>query len=193
MIFKLLYLEDVWQGNDLDIVDTHDASTVIHILLEVFFLKKKCRDVHYILEWFTHTLRFLRYVPGTQTQESGTCQCGWCHGEWRCLHVSSLSVETLKETDASDTISLIKTTFRLQHSSKIIQQTNRLIITYGFFTYCMYSGEFYHQIIRSEHVNRSLVPSRMAVQGAPSSCSRRISFRATKLSVNLLRPLNTVA
>ena len=36
-------------------------------------------------------------------------------------------------------------------------------------------------------------PSRMAVQGAPSSCSRRISFSATRLSVSRLRPLNTVA
>lgn len=36
-------------------------------------------------------------------------------------------------------------------------------------------------------------PSRMAVQGAPSSCSRRISFRATRFSVSLLRPLKTVA
>ena len=35
--------------------------------------------------------------------------------------------------------------------------------------------------------------SRMAVQGAPSSCSNRISFRATKLSVNLDLPLKTVA
>lgn len=37
------------------------------------------------------------------------------------------------------------------------------------------------------------VPSRMAVQGAPSSCSSRISFRATRFSVSLLRPLKTVA
>lgn len=36
-------------------------------------------------------------------------------------------------------------------------------------------------------------PSRMAVQGAPSSCSRRISFSATRFSVSLLRPLKTVA
>ena len=35
--------------------------------------------------------------------------------------------------------------------------------------------------------------SRMAVQGAPSSCSNRISLRATKLSVNLDLPLKTVA
>lgn len=33
----------------------------------------------------------------------------------------------------------------------------------------------------------------MAVHGAPSSCSSRISFSATRLSVSLLRPLNTVA
>lgn len=33
----------------------------------------------------------------------------------------------------------------------------------------------------------------MAVHGAPSSCSSRISFRATRFSVSLLRPLNTVA
>lgn len=77
----------------------------------------------------THTLTLTRYIPGTQTQESGTCQCGWCHGEWRCLHVSSLSVETLKETDTLKH-NQIKTTFRLRHSLKIIQQTNRLIITY---------------------------------------------------------------
>lgn len=38
-----------------------------------------------------------------------------------------------------------------------------------------------------------IVPSRMAVQGAPSSCSSRISFRATRFSVSLLRPLKTVA
>lgn len=37
------------------------------------------------------------------------------------------------------------------------------------------------------------VPSRMAVHGAPSSYSSLISFRATRLSVSLLRPLNTVA
>lgn len=37
------------------------------------------------------------------------------------------------------------------------------------------------------------VPSRMAVQGAPSSCSSRISLRATRFSVSLLRPLKTVA
>lgn len=43
------------------------------------------------------------------------------------------------------------------------------------------------------HHMLSSVPSRIAVQGAPSSCSSRISFRATKLSVNLLRPLKTVA
>lgn len=43
------------------------------------------------------------------------------------------------------------------------------------------------------HHTLSAVPSRIAVQGAPSSCSSRISFRATKLSVNLLRPLKTVA
>ena len=35
--------------------------------------------------------------------------------------------------------------------------------------------------------------SLMAVQGAPSSCSRRISFRATKLSVKRDLPLKTVA
>ena len=35
--------------------------------------------------------------------------------------------------------------------------------------------------------------SRMAVQGAPSSCSNRISFKATKLSVRRDFPLNTVA
>ena len=33
----------------------------------------------------------------------------------------------------------------------------------------------------------------MAVQGAPSSCSNRISLRATRLSVSRLLPLNTVA
>ena len=38
-----------------------------------------------------------------------------------------------------------------------------------------------------------MLPSLMAVQGAPSSCSRRISFRATRLSVSRLLPLNTVA
>lgn len=37
------------------------------------------------------------------------------------------------------------------------------------------------------------LPSLMAVHGAPSSCSSRISFSATRLSVSLLRPLNTVA
>ena len=37
------------------------------------------------------------------------------------------------------------------------------------------------------------VPSLIAVQGAPSSCSKRISFNATKFSVNLLLPLYTVA
>lgn len=31
------------------------------------------------------------------------------------------------------------------------------------------------------------------MQGAPSSCSNRISFKATKFSVNLLLPLYTVA
>lgn len=36
-------------------------------------------------------------------------------------------------------------------------------------------------------------PSLIAVHGAPSSCSSRISFSATRLSVSLLRPLNTVA
>ena len=35
--------------------------------------------------------------------------------------------------------------------------------------------------------------SLIAVQGAPSSCSSLISFRATRLSVSLLLPLNTVA
>lgn len=35
--------------------------------------------------------------------------------------------------------------------------------------------------------------SLMAVQGAPSSCSSRISFRATRLSVSRDRPLYTVA
>ena len=37
------------------------------------------------------------------------------------------------------------------------------------------------------------LPSRIAVQGAPSSCSSRISFSATRLSVKRLLPLNTVA
>lgn len=37
------------------------------------------------------------------------------------------------------------------------------------------------------------VPSLIAVHGAPSSCSRRISFNATRFSVSLLRPLKTVA
>lgn len=37
------------------------------------------------------------------------------------------------------------------------------------------------------------VPSLIAVQGAPSSCSSLISFNATRFSVSLLRPLNTVA
>jgi hypothetical protein len=37
------------------------------------------------------------------------------------------------------------------------------------------------------------LPSLMAVHGAPSSCSRRISLRATRLSVSRLLPLNTVA
>lgn len=35
--------------------------------------------------------------------------------------------------------------------------------------------------------------SLMAVHGAPSSCSKRISLSATRLSVNLDFPLNTVA
>lgn len=38
-----------------------------------------------------------------------------------------------------------------------------------------------------------ILPSLIAVQGAPSSCSNRISFNATKFSVNLLLPLYTVA
>ena len=43
-------------------------------------------------------------------------------------------------------------------------------------------------------INRYLeLPSLMAVQGAPSSCSRRISLRATRSSVSLLLPLYTVA
>jgi len=37
------------------------------------------------------------------------------------------------------------------------------------------------------------LPSRMAVNGTPSSCSSRISLRATKLFVRRLFPLNTVA
>lgn len=39
----------------------------------------------------------------------------------------------------------------------------------------------------------SLIPSLIAVHGAPSSCSSLISLRATRLPVSLLRPLNTVA
>lgn len=35
--------------------------------------------------------------------------------------------------------------------------------------------------------------SLIAVQGAPSSCSNRISLRATRLSVSLDLPLKTVA
>lgn len=42
-------------------------------------------------------------------------------------------------------------------------------------------------------VERPTVPSRIAVQGAPSSCSRRISLRATTESVRRLMPLKTVA
>lgn len=41
--------------------------------------------------------------------------------------------------------------------------------------------------------NQLKKPSLIAVQGAPSSCSRRISFKATRSSVSLLRPLKTVA
>lgn len=37
------------------------------------------------------------------------------------------------------------------------------------------------------------LPSLIAVHGAPSSCSSRISFSATRFSVSLLRPLKTVA
>lgn len=37
------------------------------------------------------------------------------------------------------------------------------------------------------------IPSRIAVHGAPSSCSNLISFSATRLSVSLLLPLKTVA
>lgn len=43
---------------------------------------------------------------------------------------------------------------------------------------------------RRKNVN---LPSLMAVHGAPSSCSNRISFSATKFSVSRLLPLNTVA
>lgn len=39
----------------------------------------------------------------------------------------------------------------------------------------------------------AFVPSRIAVHGAPSSCSSLISFSATRLSVSLLLPLKTVA
>uniref|UniRef100_A0A915L7G4 Uncharacterized protein n=1 Tax=Romanomermis culicivorax TaxID=13658 RepID=A0A915L7G4_ROMCU len=41
--------------------------------------------------------------------------------------------------------------------------------------------------------SRKSETSRIAVQGAPSSCSRRISFKATRTSVNRDRPLYTVA
>lgn len=37
--------------------------------------------------------------------------------------------------------------------------------------------------------SRRRLTSRMAVHGAPSSCSSRISFKATKFSVRRLRPL----
>ena len=49
------------------------------------------------------------------------------------------------------------------------------------------------------HINNKLdknqtdKPSLIAVQGAPSSCSRRISLRATTESVKRLLPLKTVA
>lgn len=59
--------------------------------------------------------------------------------------------------------------------------------------FCVDMCDVYFQSTLFKPVHGSSVPSRIAVQGAPSSCSRRISFRATKLSVNLLRPLNTVA
>lgn len=110
--------------------------------------------------------------PGTQTRASGTCRCGWCHEEWQYLRASSPSAETLRERH--DTVNQVSE--GKSNSGENCRGFTK-VLSIG---WC-------------EDLLISSVPSLMAVQGAPSSCSSRISFRATKLSVNLLRPLKTVA
>ncbi|KAG7231000.1 hypothetical protein INR49_025029 [Caranx melampygus] len=50
-----------------------------------------------------------------------------------------------------------------------------------------------HDVGVFQVLSSTFVPSRIAVHGAPSSCSSLISFSATRLSVSLLLPLKTVA
>lgn len=70
------------------------------------------------------------------------------------------------------------------------------ILTYSFSQYALYNSFqcqiSVYDIIHFTHKDQ-IIPSLIAVQGAPSSCSNRISFNATKFSVNLLLPLYTVA
>lgn len=87
----------------LNIVHTHNASTVVHVLLKIFFLvgNKESSD---IIEdcsdkvWKdTITKNIYGHSPSTQTRESDTCQCGWCHAKWQCWRASGLWVETLEK------------------------------------------------------------------------------------------------
>lgn len=156
-------------------MNTHDVSTVIHVLLQILFLEERDTCWAYLRHPKCIYMRAaFRHWPGTQTRASGTCRCGWCHEEWRYLRASGPSAETLQERS--------EMSIRCRRCEG---KSNSPGNCRGF-TNVLSTGWGEDPLIGS-------VPSLMAVQGAPSSCSSRISFRATKLSVNLLRPLKTVA
>lgn len=79
-------------------MNTHDVSTVIHVLLQILFLEE--RDTCWAYPRHPKCIYVraaFRHWPGTQTRASGTCRCGWCHEEWRYLRASGLSAETLQD------------------------------------------------------------------------------------------------
>lgn len=118
-----------------------------------------------------------RVLPGTRRRAWGSYQCGRCRAESRCWRAWGPSI-TILQRPKRGRCSYQKNTWCL---------CSVLFWSFIFLYYFCKSSSFFKIKVGG------WLPSLMAVHGAPSSCSRRISFSATRLSVSLLRPLNTVA
>lgn len=152
----------------LDIVYTHYTPTVVHVLLQIFFLWER--------ENVVLTFRFLKHITVI-----GRYKCSAYTHAHTLTRYSNTSVRHLSVWIMSWRVTILacfksfsRDTVRRRQRKRQSNPDNKLSW-------------------KSKAAGGGVKPSLMAVQGAPSSCSSRISFRATKLSVSLLRPLNTVA
>lgn len=169
-------------------MNTHDAPTVIHVLLQIFFLtrhKKKHQELRFTVglmcplktrkrnQHIGRAQTLTRY-SNTSVRHLSVWIMSWRVTILACFKSFSRDTARGRNERLSDNLYGGSSTQTLTRPYKLCGPCRPL------------------SVLLPHHMLSS-VPSRIAVQGAPSSCSSRISFRATKLSVNLLRPLKTVA